>query len=519
MPAFFKPLLFVTVCLTGAAVLIFEVTAVRALSPFFGSSIYVISSVLTVVLTALSLGYYVGGRLADRLPDVRILYLIIAFAGLLMNVLFALSLWSFPAAASFLPITYGPLVLSLGFFFLPAFLLGIDSPFAIKLLTRSGDETHNGAIVGSTFFWSTIGSIVGSLLSGFALIPLLGVKLTFVFTATLLSLFACIAYLALYPSYAPERSQVSNGWMFGLVFSSVLVAVLVLRIEPANDGPGERLHLSDGYYSQIEVREQRLSPAAVYRSLIRDTNHASAVQMGTTTFVFQYTEFARAYRHLQTATDRLLMIGGGAYTIPRTLLAEDPSLTIDVVEIEPVLYELAQQYFEVPDSSRLHNHVSDARAFLNRTEERYDVVIADVFQTGHFIPPHLSTKEFFTSIREVLSEDGVFIINLIGTVGENELTLTGSLIKTIRSVFPGLQVYNASSHEQALRNLVVIATCDDKPVLLPSDFIIDLKNGGAVPATQRVVPLEQFYLDRQSVFTDDRSLVELLVAQQIARVR
>ncbi len=299
--------------------------------------------------------------------------------------------------------------------------------------------------------------------------------------------------------------------------SSVVVAALILRAESITTKPGKLLHLSDGYYSQIEVREQQPAPGVVYRSLIRDINHSSAMQTGTTTFVFQYAEYARAYRVLQDHSDNLLMIGGGAYTMPRTLLTEDSELRIDVVEIEPKLYELAQAYFDLPDSPRLRNYATDARSFLNITDRQYDVVIADVFQTGHFIPPHLTTREFFRSVRSALTEEGVFIINIIGMVGENEKTMTGSLIKTIQSVFPNVQVYNASNHDQALRNLVAIAKKDDLPFLLPEDFVIDLKNGSAAAASDRVIPLEKFYLEKQMVLTDDLAPVELLVAKQILK--
>ena len=155
-------ILFSTIFITGAAVLIFEVAAVRALSPLFGASIYVVSSVLTIILAALSLGYYFGGRLADKQPHVSVLYTVIGLSGLTMNLLYFFSLKIFPTAGTYLPITIGPLILSAIFFLFPAFLLGIDSPFVIKLLTSKDDHEHNGAVVGSTFFWSTVGSIFGS---------------------------------------------------------------------------------------------------------------------------------------------------------------------------------------------------------------------------------------------------------------------------------------------------------------------------------------------------------------------
>lgn len=507
-------ILFATIFLTGAAVLIFEVAAVRALSPYFGSSIYVVSSVLTIILAALSLGYYFGGRLADKFPQVGILYMVIGSSGLIMNVLFYFSLHIFPIAGTLLPITFGPLILSAIFFLVPAFLLGIDSPFVIKLLTTA-DEQHSGAIVGSTFFWSTVGSIVGSLISGFVLIPFLGLKLTFVGTATLLSLFSLIALFAI-QSNTKQKIPAKN-FQFVTITSvlSVIVAAIILSDSYISVRPGTLLYEADGYYSNIQIRERVDENGNTLRTLYRETNNSSSIITGTTTFPFHYTEFARAHRYLQESTDSYLLLGGGAYTIPRTLLAEEPSLTIDVVEIEPQLFSLAKEYFELPDSQRLSNYPMDARVFLNTTDKKYDVIFADAYQSGHFIPPHLITKEFFENVHSHLTEDGVFIANVIGVTGQDQLSLTGSLLKTIQSVFPNIAMYAAQPHEAGLSNIIVLAKADNSSPVLPSDFMIDFKAAGIIPAAERQRSLDLVFLDKQIVFTDDLAPIEPLLAKQL----
>lgn len=514
MPLNTRLILFFTVFLTGAAVLIFEVTAVRALSPYFGTSIYVLSSVLTTILAALSLGYYFGGRLADKLPDARVLYLIIGFAGLLMNLLYLASVFFFPYANQLFPITYGPLILSLCFYFTPAFLLGIDSPFVIKLLTQSENTSHNGAVVGSIFFWSTIGSIVGSLASGFLLIPFIGVEHTFVITATGLSLFACLAYLFLLPHTIHTTPHVSLDWIISITIISVSIATITLRMEVPSTKSSTILYQGDGYYSQIVVSEQQ-SGSQTIRSLRREVNHSSALILGTTTFAFMYPEYVRAYQYLQTDTNDFLLLGGGAYTIPRMLLAEEPGLNIDVVEIEPSLYTLAKTYFYLPNTARLRNFSTDARTFLQSTEKRYDVIYIDVFQSGHFIPPHLSTKEFFNEVYNHLNREGVLVLNLIGMSDIHEKNITGSLIKTIETAFPTLQLYDASNHTDLLRNFAVIAQKDVSEFTFPETFVIDRKDGTFAPAKDLQVDKERFHLNEQIVFTDDLAPVELLVAKQI----
>jgi predicted membrane-bound spermidine synthase len=510
-----QSVLFATVFATGAAVLIFELAAVRALSPYFGASIYVVSGVLTVILAALSVGYYFGGRLADKYPESHLLYTIIAGSGLIMNLLIGLSLVVFPIAGALLPITWGPLFLSLIFFFFPAFLLGIDSPFIIKLLTRPNDTKHNGAVVGSTFFWSTCGSIFGSLVSGFFLIPFLGVKLTFVGTATTLTILACIAYLSIHPYNKHSQASLAQKMILAITLLAVVVAAILFRLEPLPSHPGTLLYRGDGYYSQIEVREIELHPRQIVRVLHREINSSSAIELGTTDFTFQYPEYSRAYRALKPDATSYLAIGGGAYTVPRTLLAEDEDLMIDVVEIEPRLIDLAHTYFELPESPRLTNYPMDARVFLNTIDKKYDVIFMDVFQSGHFIPAHLTTTEFFTSIREHLTDDGLLIINTIGAAGINAKTMTGSLIKTLTQTFPNPHTYLASTETSNLYNIIVIARNNNEPSAIPDSFVVDLKNGSTSPATERLIPLKEFYLDAQMVFTDDLAPVEFLIAKRL----
>lgn len=506
---------FSTIFLTGAAVLIFEVAAVRALSPYFGSSIYVVSSVLTVILAALSLGYYFGGRLADKRPEIGVLYSIIGLSGLIMNILFFFSLHLFPIAGSLLSITLGPLILSTIFFLVPAFLLGIDSPFVIKLLTTANNQTDNGAIVGSTFFWSTVGSIVGSLISGFFLIPFLGLTLTFVGTATLLSL---LSLFAIYFIAFKTKESVSKHYLkfiTACTLLSIIVAGIILNSSYLNTKPGTLLYETDGYYSNIQIRERQTEQGETVRTLYRETNSASSIMTGTTTFVYNYSEYARAHRYLQEETESFLLIGGGAYTIPRTLLAEEPNLLVDVAEIEPVLYDLAKEYFELPNSERLTNHPIDARIFLNTIDKKYDVIFADAFQSGHFIPSHLTTLEFFQSIKDHLTDDGVFIANIIGVTGQDDISLTGSLINTIRNVFPELKIFASQSHEEGLQNLMVIAKADNSTITFPDEFMVDFKDGTYVSVNERERSFDLLHLDKQVVFTDNLAPVEPLLAKQL----
>ena len=178
-------LLFV-VFLTGACVLIIEIVATRILSPYFGNTIFTVSSVISVVLAALSVGYYIGGKLADKTPSEKVFYSIILSSGLSILFLQLLNLRLLPYLGYKLSLMNGPLITAIILFFIPSFLLGTLSPFAIKLQELNAPDKGIGSIAGEIFFWSTLGSIFGSLATGFIFIPKFGINQIVIATSLVL---------------------------------------------------------------------------------------------------------------------------------------------------------------------------------------------------------------------------------------------------------------------------------------------------------------------------------------------
>ncbi len=513
---------YITVFLTGAAVLIFEVAAVRMLAPYFGSSLYVLSSVLTTILAALSFGYYFGGRIADKFPTVTTLYCIIGLAGLVMMLLQILALQILPYSNSILTITTGPLILSLALFFIPAFLLGIDSPFVIKLLTQTDTSDHNGALVGSIFFFSTIGSIVGSIAAGFLLIPYLGLTLTITAVSLMLVAWAIIALSVLRvlnPQAAPEwKSAPLSLIIITAILCSAYFTYLTFSFTPPNNNT-RVLYQTDGFYSRLEVFEFT-KDATVFRFLKNDVNHSSAIIPGSSKPVFTYTQLADIFSVNQTTTDNYLVLGGGSYTIPRYINHEYPALPIAVVEIEPGLFPLAHEYFELPITDKITNHEQDARVFLQSTTTQYDVIFSDVMNAGLFIPPHLATVEFFETFKSRMTPDGIAILNFIGSLDTSSMSLTGSMINTIASVFPNYELVALRGVDHiGTQNMVFILRQDDQPITIPNKEIIDYFNDTKKFAPAMVVDKTKLNLKNQTIFTDNKSNIEPLIVQEFAKLR
>jgi predicted membrane-bound spermidine synthase len=512
---------YLTVFLTGAAVLIFEVAAVRMLAPYFGSSLYVLSSVLTTILAALSFGYYFGGRIADRYPTNTVLYTIIGSAGLIMLFLQILALNILPYANEVFTITTGPLVLSLTLFFVPAFLLGIDSPFVIKLLTQSNTPDHNGALVGSIFFFSTIGSIVGSITAGFFLIPFLGLTLTISLVSVLLIVWSMIALTVLHiitPFESRTKLPLPLPLIIAVGIGYMVYFSYITYTEAKRTTDSTALYQADGFYSHLKVFERTID-GLTFRFLKNDVNHSSAIIPGSQTPVFTYTQLADIFTVNNPDAKNYLVLGGGSYTIPRFIHHTYPDMNITVAEIEPGLFNLAHKYFELPHTDKITNHAQDARVFLQSTTTQYDVIFSDVMNSGLFIPPHLATVEFFETFKARLSPDGIAVLNFIGSLDTTSLSLTGSMIKTITEVFPNYELLALRGPDHTgTQNMLFILRHDDKPIIIPNKEIIDYFNRTKFLAPSLVVDKNTLTLTNQTLFTDNKSSIEPLIVKQFSNL-
>ena len=515
--------LYATVFLTGAAVLVIEIAAVRMLSPYYGASLYVFSSVLTIILSALSIGYYVGGKLADRSPHHEPLYACITLSGLLTLLAQFFGSYILPRAEGIFNVMSGPLLFGFLLFFIPALLLGIDSPYLVKLLASVRKKDEIGSVAGTVFFWGTIGSIVGSLLTGFVLIPLLGIRSTMVGTGLMLVVLGVLGLL-LYEKLHSDRSFFIMVHRFREFLFFTLVSVIVvlgLIYRTTMPFPYTVLYESDGVYGHIKVFQTE-HEGRTLRALKRDTNYESAMYLDSYDSVFDYMQFAERYKKLVPETRNLLMIGGGGYTLPRTILARDPYVQITVVEIEPDLFPLAQRYFDVPSTTRLTNHSVDGRVFLTtyKSKEKFDVVFLDAFGTDLSLPAHLATHDFFKTLKDTIAREGVLIINYIGFLDGEAPTLTGSLVKTLHTVFPNMKMFAINYENRSERqNIVFVLRNGSKPIHFDGETIRRFdtaKTVGADPVAinDMEIQISSYLSEHEIVFTDDKAPVEYLMLKQ-----
>lgn len=493
-----RNLLLLIVFLTGAAVLIVEVTATRILAPYYGNTIYTFSSVIGIILGALSLGYYLGGRFADRHPTRRWFFGIIAASGITVLLMQVLVLTLLPAVGFSLSIVAGPLILGAVLFFLPSFLLGTLSPFAIKLRESESPGEGIGSISGKVFFWSTMGSIAGSLSAGFLLIPHLGVN------AIMLSVGLGLVLLGVAGLYG-AGGGLKPAAVFLVLSLPAAGATGALLTRPAP--PGTLVDV-DGLYERIRIQDVMIEgrPARV----LHQDRASSGMHYLDNGELLDYVRFAALAPLVRDRIDQALVIGGGTYLMPGYLLKLLPQATVDVVEIEPGLFNLAQKYFGLRPDARLRNHVQDGRRFLHDSGTRYDLIYSDVFY-ALTIPPHFATREFFELARSRLSPDGVFMANFVGDFAPEVPSILLTEIKTMRTVFPNSYFFAmASPHSPDVQSVVAVGINGDRKIDFHNPELRRHPDPYIRNAEAHLVDLDKHNLADQPLLTDNYSPTEFI---------
>lgn len=503
---FGKITLFV-VCITGLSVLVIEVVATRILSPYFGNTIYTYSSIISVILAALSIGYYIGGRISDKHPEEKYFYGIIILSGFFSFCIEQIIVWFLQPLSHNVSLVYGPLIFSLGLFFLPSFFLGMLTPYAITLQNKKFPETGIGKISGEVFFWSTFGSIGGGLITGFYLIPNFGVDAIIIGVASLLTV---IGFLGLF-TYSTKIK-----YLYILLFIFCLIAAFSIVQAKVFRSYGF-LYEGEGIYEKILVYDKiyKGHPARFLRS---ELNSSSAIYLDSDDLLFEYSKYYSLYSLFNNNPKRILVLGGGAYTIPKKYLLEISDAKIDVVEFEPTLYGIAKKYFKLEESPRLNNYTEDARRFLLTSDTTYDVIFNDVYLSLYSVPSHVITKEFFLLAKSKLNEGGIIIMNLIGDIYTGEKSLVVSGMATFNSVFENNYFFATNDPKSdEVQNIILLGINSNQKIDFQDTYIKENQNEIINNLEKHLILKEDMPMDQAIVFTDNFVPTEIYTATMLER--
>ena len=504
-----KKYLYFTVFVSGMISLGVEMAASRLLGNIFGTSNLVWASIIGLILIYLAVGYFLGGQWADRSPHFKTFFSILFWAALSIGVIPLISQPVLKLAATAfekleIGVLAGSFVSVLILLCIPMILLGTASPFAIRLAVEKSDQ-QVGKISGRIYAISTLGSFLGTFLPVLVLIPMLGTYRTFLLFSAILLVISLIGLWKV------------GGWkgLFPFLWALILLPVLTIwGIQRGIKTNPDQIYEAESAYNYIQVVKMgdyhllRLNEGQGIHSVY----HPSILNYHGSWEQVLVAPFFNPAPVDPYDIKSMAIVGLAAGTSARQASIVFPNIQIDGYEIDPQIVEVGRKYFDM-NQPNLNVIIQDGRWGLSQSTKKYQVISVDAYRPP-YIPPQMTTQEFFQIVYDHLEQDGVLVIN----VGRSptDRRLIDALATTLRTIFPSLFVvdipntYNSmifaivqpTSTQNLLDNLDKLSARSDIPPLLLESVQVAATNLATDPA-------------RTLVFTDDKAPVEWITNSMI----
>ena len=435
------------VFLSGAALMGLEIVGSRVLAPVFGNSLFVWGALITTFLTALALGYALGGRLADRRPDPETLAALLAGGGVVLFVIFA-SPEALVAALGRVPVPerFRALVASALLFGPPSVLMGMVTPFAVRLAAQ--EITTVGSAAGRLSALSTAGSILGTFATAFFLIPTFPTR-PILFSLGISLLLASLLVPA--PRLARRFAVAAVAGVAGLAVYTV-APVVVSPPSPV----GTLVYEKETAYHRLRVVDQGLRRALFFDQatqgfvpvrpgLEMDQNYTDGLVLGLA---------------LAEEPRSVVAIGLGAGMAQTVLAAHAPEIATTSIEIDPEVVDVARRFFGFAPDDNDRVIVGDGRRVLEAKVASTDVILVDAY-FSESIPFHLVTEEFDALCKRRLTSNGALAVNFTGDLSGKGNAFFWAAVKTLQKVFPRVYIFSselASGRSTFRGNAIVVAT-------------------------------------------------------------
>lgn len=435
----------IIVFLSGAIGMGLELIAARVLSPYVGSSNVVWTSIIGIILVSMSLGYWLGGKKADKEASGNVLSRLLLGSALFTSIIPLLEtivVREFAGIVSNLIVA--AILCAIIVFSIPSFILAMISPFAVKM--KSMQETEIGSLSGRISSLSTIGSITGTFLMGFVLIPNIGVTNINIGITILLVVMSILA-----------RDDINKKYILSTI-SLVVVMIILMFIgkwvfKLANP---EILVDTDSQYSRIWVKQVNTAKTT-YKTLQVDTGLESYIDTETGEMGAMYLRYYDLFEYLNKDAKSTLMIGGAAYTYPIHYLQKYEDKTIDVVEIDEKMTQIAEEQFGLnAKDERLKIYTQDGRSYLNYSENKYDTILIDAFK-GLNAPFELTTYEALVHAKNMLNDNGIVLTNIISSLEGEDTDFIEYEYATYKAVFDDVKLFQVQDRDYTeSQNLILV---------------------------------------------------------------
>lgn len=444
---------------SGGAIMVLELIASRILSPYAGSTIYTWTNIIGLILGSIAAGYYFGGKLADKKPysdNLRYLLLFSSLSILAIGLLTDELLYTLSEQVKNVHIfSFISVIL---FFSIPSALLAAVYPYIIKFSTLSLKKT--GSTTGRIYALSTLGSIAGTYLTGYVLIPMLGSRMILILLS--FTLFVC---------FIISKNGKKKHAVVSILTAVAMISFAFYQVKVLNRNRNSHVIVdTETQYSRVWIAEgvdTSNSNQAPVRHLANDiySFQGSMYINNPIELVSEYSKYYRISEHFLPGIKSALMIGGGTYAYPKYFLQQHPDARMDIVEIDPQITTLAEQYFHLNKNERLSIYHEDGRVFLNKNKKKYDAIFIDALFS--FTPPfQLTTTEAIGHMKEGLSQNGIIIVNILASLqGQNSKILEAQRI----------------TYAQHFNHIYLFATRKNSPTELQNVILVVQNSSESIP--------------------------------------
>ena len=500
--------------ISSFCVMVIELIAARMLAPYIGVSLYTWTSIIGIILAGIALGNYLGGKIADRYASSSVL-MAIFFAGSLATIAILPSIRFFASAVWFdsLPLMLNFILRTTCVFFTPALILSMVSPMVIKLTLADLGKT--GGVVGTIYAWSTTGSILGTFMTGFYFIIWFG---TGMIIWLVVGILIVTGVLAFFSWTIPKR------WRFSLknfiIWSSIIEVLLVSSFLFQLRESWREDYTKESNYFTIRVFDIGNNVKILSLDhLIHSYNIPGNPMFLAYDYLNIFKEIS-SYTIKDKPSPRLLHLGGGGYSFPQYIQAVYPKSVNEVVEIDPAVTQIAYEQLGLPPTTDIRTYNEDARFFLmqQKTTDKYDIVIGDVFN-DFSTPYHLTTLEFDKLVKANMTEDGIYMINIIGDYKHGKYM--PAMIHTLQSSFNHVYLFGSlEDWDNAGTGTFVIAATDRQIDLTDyQNFVTEGGKKKAVGIVHDETKLENYLAIRDPVLlTDDYAPTDILMIPLFSRL-
>lgn len=442
-----KYLLEITTFIAGATGMIIELVASRILSPYLGNSNLIWTCIIGMMLAFMSLGYFIGGKLSDKHPKRNLLSLFLLNSATFISLIPMIEIYAIePISKINFSLPLLAIICSTITFGIPSMFLATASPFAVKLKDKDLEEI--GGVSGRMSALSTIGSIVGTFLAGFVLIPKLGVK-------NIILLVVIVLVILSYLIYEDKDIKYTLKTIATLV---ILVSLVLVGKKMFLQKHEDMILDTDSEYSRIWIKKFTNNSGKEYNTLEVDMGYES-IASGEKNLTADYLKYYDLFNYYQENTEKVLMTGGAAYTYPSYFLEQYKDKKIDVVEIDSKMTELAEKYFDLNTQNKnLNIYHEDGRRYINTTQNKYDCILIDAFK-GLNVPFQLTTEEALIQAKRNLNENGIVITNIISALDGKNANFIKYEYATYKKVFKDVKIFkvqNGMFNDDELQNLILV---------------------------------------------------------------